>query len=266
MNILCPIDFSNHSLYALDYAINLGNALGAKLHLFTAYSVPKSTGRLRSLDNEIKKAVLEDLSDVLMSVENKITTGIKAGHSVMEGNSGRVISEFSKTHDIDLIVMGTQGKGSISNIFMGSVAKKVVDYAQVPVIAIPFPLKEGLDNKKAIINLDEKEVKNEYSFRFLQNFIQKLDIKLEVFHVVTDENLKDNIKETIEKLAPNVSDIVTVYSTDITNSIRKNAENANGGLIIMIRRPHSFWSRLFMDTNTTTELAMTRIPIMILPE
>ncbi|MBK8081105.1 MAG: universal stress protein [Saprospiraceae bacterium] len=31
MNILCPIDFSDHSLYALDYAINLGNQLGARL-------------------------------------------------------------------------------------------------------------------------------------------------------------------------------------------------------------------------------------------
>ncbi|MBK6362739.1 MAG: universal stress protein [Saprospiraceae bacterium] len=75
MNILCPIDFSDHSLYALDYAINLGNQLGARLHLFTAYSVPKSTGRLRSLDEEIKKSVLEDLSDVLISIENKITSG-----------------------------------------------------------------------------------------------------------------------------------------------------------------------------------------------
>ncbi|MFZ1705136.1 MAG: universal stress protein [Saprospiraceae bacterium] len=266
MNILCPIDFSNHSLYALDYAIDLANKLGGKIHLFTAYSVPKSTGRLRSLDGEIKKAVLEDLSEVLQSIEPKISTGIKPCYGVLEGNSGRVITEYAVSHQIDVIVMGTKGTGSISNIFLGSVAKKVVDNATIPVIAVPNPLKENTNQKYAILSLDEKEVKNDSSLRFLKSFIKKLEFTLDLFHVQTPGDTSTEYTNTIELLKDIVKGVKTESSSDITGSIKRYAEKSNCGLIIMIRRPHSFWSRLFMDTNTTTELAMTRIPIMILPE
>lgn len=266
MHILCPIDFSDHSMYALDYAINLGNKLGARLHLFTAYSVPHSTGRLRSLDEEIKKSVLEDLAEVLGRISPKITTGEKPLYSVMEGNSGRAISEFSKNHDIDLIVMGTQGKGSISNIFLGSVAKKVVDNATVPVIAVPQPLKTAMDDTAVVLNIDEKVVSNDFSINFVKNFVTKLNLKLDVFHAVSVLVSDDNYKETINKLGNLVRDVKIEGSDNITDSIKNNAEKNNYGLIMMIRRPHSFWSRLFMDTHTTSELAMTRIPIMILPE
>lgn len=266
MHILCPIDFSDHSLYALDYAINLGNKLGAGLHLFTAYSVPHSTGRLRSLDEDIKKSVLEDLADVLAKISPKITTGLKPLYSVMAGNSGRVISEFSKSHDIDLIVMGTQGKGSISNIFLGSVAKKVVDNATVPVIAVPQPLKANMDETSVVLNLDEKVVTNDFSLTFVKNFVTKLNLTLDVFHAVSVSVPDDKYKETVSKLGELVRDVKIEGSDNITQSIKLNAEKNNYSMIIMIRRPHSFWSRLFMDTHTTTELAMTRIPIMILPE
>ncbi|MBK6783349.1 MAG: universal stress protein [Saprospiraceae bacterium] len=265
INILCPIDFSDHSLYALDYAINLGNQLGARLHLFTAYSVPKSTGRLRSLDEEIKKSVLEDLSDVLISIENKITSGQKPLYSVTEGNSGRAILEFSMNHDIDIIVMGTQGKGSISNIFLGSVAKKVVDSSKIPVFAIPFPIKEKLDHTKVLLSLDEKEIKNESATDFVKNFTKSLQLSMEIFHVVTPED-KGVYKETA-KLYKDVTDKLSIVeSEDIPGSIKNYAEASNCGLIIMTKRPHSFWSRLFVDTNTTAELATTKIPILILPE
>jgi nucleotide-binding universal stress UspA family protein len=266
MHILCPIDFSEHSLYALDYAIRLGNALGARLHLFTAYSVPHSTGRLRSLDGEIKKSVMEDLAEVLDKISPKITTGEKPLFSVREGNSGRAISEFSRNNDIDFIVMGTQGKGSLSNIFLGSVAKKVVDNASVPVIAVPQPLKEGMDENTVVLNVDEKTVTNDVSLNFVSNFVKKLNLRLDVFHAISGAVSDDKYKDTVSKLGDIVRDVKTENSDNITESIKLNAENNNYSLIMMIRRPHSFWSRLFMDTHTTTELAMTRIPIMILPE
>ena len=266
MNILCPIDFSAHSLYALQYAIDLGNTLGARLHVFTAYSVPHSTGRLRSLDQDIRNAVLEDLSDVVKQIGPKITSGHAATTNVMEGNSGRAINEFAKTHDIDLIVMGTQGKGSLSNIFLGSVAKKVVDHAGVPVIAVPQPIKANCDEGTAILSLDEKEISNKKTIEFIQNFSRKIKLKLEVFHVITTTASSDVYQQNIIKLGDVIKDVKTENNEDITMSIKKHAEASNACLIMMVRRPHSFWSRLFQDSNTTTELAMTRIPIMILPE
>lgn len=266
MNILCAIDFSEHSLYALHYAIELGNKLGAQLHVFTAYSVPHSTGRLRSLDNEIRNAVLEDLSDVVKEITPKITSDHQATINVMEGNSGRAISEFAKTHHIDLVVMGTQGKGSLSNIFLGSVAKKVVDNSSVPVIAVPYPVKSNCNPNLAILNMDEKEISSAKTIKFIRNFCHKVSMGLEIYHVITSLTTTDVYQENVKKLGDIVKEVKAENNDDITLSIKNHAEASNACLIMMIRRPHSFWSRLFQDSKTTTELAMTRIPIMILPE
>jgi len=266
MNILCPIDFSEHSLYALQYAVDLANKTNSKLHVFTAYSVPRSTGRLRSLDNDIRAAVSEDLAEVVKQITPRITSGQETSYHVMEGNSGRAINEFAKAHNMDLIIMGTQGKGSISNMFLGSVAKKVVDNSAIPVIAVPQNVKVDADQGLAILNLDEKEIANESVVEFIRNFTQKLSLQLEVYHLVTPGTITDMYRDSVKKLGDVVKSVITENSDNITQSIKNHAETTNSSLIIMIRRPHSFWSRLFLDSKTTTELAMTNVPIMILPE
>ena len=49
------------------------------------------------------------------------------------------ILEILKTQDISLIVMGTQGKGFVKEIFLGSVAHNVARLAPCPVLLIPTP-------------------------------------------------------------------------------------------------------------------------------
>jgi len=47
------------------------------------------------------------------------------------------IIDFATENDIDLIVMGTQGKTGVERVLLGSVAENVVRYAKKPVLVIP---------------------------------------------------------------------------------------------------------------------------------
>ena len=49
------------------------------------------------------------------------------------------IVTYAKSHDIDLIVMGTHGRGPIAHMLMGSVAEKVVRKAPCPVLTVRHP-------------------------------------------------------------------------------------------------------------------------------
>jgi nucleotide-binding universal stress UspA family protein len=49
------------------------------------------------------------------------------------------IVRYAKQHDIDLIVMGTHGRGPIAHMFMGSVAERVVRKATCPVLTVRSP-------------------------------------------------------------------------------------------------------------------------------
>jgi nucleotide-binding universal stress UspA family protein len=61
----------------------------------------------------------------------EVQTRLVVGHPVP------VILEFLRTNDISLLVLGTQGKGFIGEIFLGSVAHNISRFAPCPILLIP---------------------------------------------------------------------------------------------------------------------------------
>ena len=55
------------------------------------------------------------------------------------------IVSYAKAKDIDLIVMGTHGRGPIAHMLMGSVAEKVVRKAPCPVLTVRHPEHEFIE-------------------------------------------------------------------------------------------------------------------------
>ena len=56
-------------------------------------------------------------------------------NSVIGTPAGSIV-EYAGGHDIDLIVMGTHGRGGMSHLLMGSVAERVVRTAPCPVLTV----------------------------------------------------------------------------------------------------------------------------------
>ncbi len=266
MNILCPTDFSEHSLYALNYAIEKANRLDAKIHLLTAYSVPRSTGALRSIDKIIQDSVMDELNELAQKIAPKITTGHEPSVHIMEGNSGRVICQFASEHDIDLIIMGTQGKGNLSNILLGSVAKKVVEHSRVPVIAIPSQINKDSNPEKVLLALDEKEIMHKENFTFLKSYAKKDAVVVDIFHMNQIQGKSDLNLGSLESIKDIIGEVYEEFGTEPVQSIAAFTNKHKTGMLIMVRRPHSFWSRLFSDSNTVEELASTKTPLMVLPD
>jgi nucleotide-binding universal stress UspA family protein len=266
MNILCPTDFSEHSLYALHYAIDKANKLDAKIHLLTAYSVPRSTGALRSIDKVIQDSVLEELRNLVKNIGPKITTGFEPAIHIMEGNSGRVICQFADEHDMDLIIMGTQGKGNISNILLGSVAKKVVEQSRIPVIAIPSQINKDSNPSKVLLALDEKEIIHKENIAFLKDYAKKDAVVVDVYHMNQIPGKSDLNARVLESINEITGQVYEEFGTEPIQGIAAFTGRHKTGMLIMVRRPHSFWSRLFSDSNTVAELASTKTPLMVLPD
>ena len=266
MNILCPTDFSEHSLYALHYAIEKANRLDARIHLLTAYSVPRSTGALRSIDKVIQDSVLEELKNLAKNISPKITTGFEPSIHIMEGNSGRVICQFADEHNMDLIIMGTQGKGNLSNILLGSVAKKVVEQCRIPVIAIPSQINKDSNPSKVLLALDEKEIIHKESIAFLKEYAKKDAVVVDVYHLNQIHGVSDLNVGVLETLKEITGQVFEEFGTEPVRSIAAFTTKHKTGMLIMVRRPHSFLSRLFSDSNTVEELASTKTPLMVLPD
>jgi nucleotide-binding universal stress UspA family protein len=139
--ILVPVDFSKHSQQALRYGAAIADKFGAELYLlhvvqdvalFLPDLVTVAPPVLPPFE-QLSAAVRDGLTRFL--AENNLA-GRAARMEVREGAPHIEIGEVAKDDNIDLIVMGTHGRGVLAHMLLGSVAEKVVRTAPCPVLTV----------------------------------------------------------------------------------------------------------------------------------
>jgi nucleotide-binding universal stress UspA family protein len=131
--ILCPIDFSEHSMKELEYAIFLSRHLRAQLFVvhiaeFFNYKVPLF--KMEMLISKINKKIEEIAEKHRFKIENII-------HDT--GEPAKKIIEIAKEKNVDIITMATHQRKGIGKFFLGSISEKVLLYSNIPVLILPPP-------------------------------------------------------------------------------------------------------------------------------
>jgi nucleotide-binding universal stress UspA family protein len=137
-------DFGAASHAALRYGRELARHFGATLHVLNA----AETGAMGALGVEMYVPLPTDFEGDgerearrrLDAFVNGAAGDIRTIPTVMASvNPARTIIDYAAAHQIDLIVMGTHGRGAVAKFIMGKVAEHVVRGAACPVLTI----KEG---------------------------------------------------------------------------------------------------------------------------
>lgn len=126
--ILVPTDFSEFSDGAVDYACDLAGQSDATLHLVHVIGGLGRNGpteKIRQRLNLLGKTIDENEELALTTVKE-----------VIVGEPHRVITDYAKNHDIDLIVMGTHGRTGLAHLTLGSVAERVLRESVCPVVVL----------------------------------------------------------------------------------------------------------------------------------
>jgi len=139
--ILVPMDFSAPSDAALDYARAVATRFDASLHLLhvaedpyrALYSAEVFVPEMEGVRDEILGDVISRLKDRLCESD---MSELHATVAAVIGTPAGFIVEYAAAHEIDLIVMGTHGRGGMSRLLMGSVAEQVVRTAPCPVLTV----------------------------------------------------------------------------------------------------------------------------------
>jgi len=132
-HVLFPTDFSEVAVGAaayLSYLVPKGLSEVTVLHVLeTVYISPLSV--LKQPEN----AGQSEIEAVVKDMEN---SGVPQVHGrIFKGHPVPKIMECLTTGDYSLVVMGTQGKGLVSELFLGSVAYNIARLAPCPVLLIP---------------------------------------------------------------------------------------------------------------------------------
>lgn len=148
--ILCPVDFSEFSAKAYDYAYSLARHYGAKLLLqhvvapiggsYPLYVLPGAS--LATIDWDLTADAEKRLKEI---VEKRASNGCQAEFVVHKGSIPEAILAFAESQHIDMIVMGTHGRRGWDRLVTGSVTERVLRKARCPVLVVRKPVHDFVD-------------------------------------------------------------------------------------------------------------------------
>ena len=143
-NVLVPIDGSEYSLKAAQYAIRLARSEKAQLfciHVVTprmpyGYATPAASSTKSRYYDDIKNKVESWFDNVRNIAKDEGIFDIKTEIFIDVKSIIESIIEYATRSNIDLIVIGTRGRTGLRRFFMGSVANGVVQHAHCSVLVI----------------------------------------------------------------------------------------------------------------------------------
>ena len=143
-NIMVAVDFSTITPHLVRYAIDLNRKLDACVHLVNiinqrdiqalekvagvsnAFSLPEQIESMRGDRLEGLKRLLADLDIVPEGIQRYVRTGIPY----------QALRDAIDELDIDLLIMGTRGRGQFGGMLFGSTAARMLHKCPVPLLTL----------------------------------------------------------------------------------------------------------------------------------
>jgi nucleotide-binding universal stress UspA family protein len=135
-HILVPVDFSGYAEQALEYASGLARKLPARLTLLhVIHMMPMGVADGTVLPYSYIQELEAEAQQRLETYRQRIQeAGLEGTVLLVHGVPFQSIVDTARDQNVDLIVMGTQGRTGLAHLFLGSVAEKVVRLAPCPVL------------------------------------------------------------------------------------------------------------------------------------
>ena len=127
-HIVMPIDNSLHSRQKVDYVIKLASHYGSTIHML---GLEDSNEEMNESDVKKFKIKLDSVEAVLKQSGLPYTCKLVKGHNI-----ATEAMKYSEEINADLLVIMTDHESSLSGIFLGVLAKQIVNHSKIPVMSI----------------------------------------------------------------------------------------------------------------------------------
>jgi nucleotide-binding universal stress UspA family protein len=252
-SILCPVDFSDFSVNAYEYALSLAWHYRAKLFLqhvlyplsssFAAYGgetdcYEKGCQRLRA-DAEEK---------LQQFAKRHAPTKIRPQCFVQDGSVTDLILSLAKARAVNLIVMGTHGLRGIDRLMVGSVTERVLRRAPCPVLAVRKPAHhlissvhdpEPVHLRKMLLCADFSDHAHRAS-EYAVSMAKEYGAELMLLHVLEDVPRSADLEIATEKVANQLKESIAP----------KTREGCIVKVIVRIGKPYQQIIQLALEAQT----------------
>ncbi len=209
--ILVPVDFSEYSFTACEFAFQLAHDLECDVKLMHAFFTPfypasipfGDSFTLHATDREayhdVKSKMEEEMNQFIRKIEGMILSGLlpKVPYKtvLVEGLPEDEIIDYSKKVRPLAIVMGTRGRSAKELDLIGSVTAEVMDGSKTPIFAVPvWAKKRKLSDMKRIVFLTNFQEREFRALDIMMKFLKPYPITLFLAHIAKKEDVWNEIK------------------------------------------------------------------------
>jgi nucleotide-binding universal stress UspA family protein len=138
--LLIPVDGSDYSLKAVDYAVYRARESKApiEVHLLNVQMALASVNVKLFVSAESLESYYRDEGHRALEapLSRARSAGLQVTSHIGVGEPAKIIIDYATDKKADEIIMGSHGRGALAGAFVGSVAQKVVHLSPVPVVLI----------------------------------------------------------------------------------------------------------------------------------
>ncbi|MEM9856944.1 MAG: universal stress protein [Bacteroidota bacterium] len=269
--ILVPVDFSECSINATQYAASLAKKMNASLVLLHSLNVPVTHGELgaTTILGELTTGIEEDIEENFQKLvlQVPLLKDISYTKVIRHSFVTDAVYHTSANEAIDLIVMGTKGAHGLEEMIMGSNTYSVIRDIDIPVLAIP----EGAVFKsiQGIVFASDYKTTNTDNLKPLLSFTKTFGSEIHVLHVASEKNISQNELEEAKKFQRFFKNVRHhfhfIQNENLETSIENYVKDHRINMISLLPRKHSLFEQIFGKTHSRKIILHTEVPLLALP-
>ncbi|WP_019038754.1 universal stress protein [Psychroflexus tropicus] len=275
-NILALTDFSENSLNAIHYALQLfeGDSLSFYILHCKEPDSTYSTVEVIASGNEsfydsLLKEVKQQLDELISKLKLDYNIKSVSFHPLVAYDSlTDAVKSVIESKDIQLSVMGTNGVTNAKEVVFGSNTVKMIRNITHPILAIPSEFKFN-PIQNTVLPLHDYDKMSDNSFRDIVKFIKQVGGKVHALRICpkgeaplearTDEKVLTSFLDPVPFEYHAVHNIPLEYVVDCF------IQTHDIDLILLLVKSEGFFKRFFMGSSTNKITNDLRVPLMVFP-
>lgn len=266
MKIIVPIDFSDNSIKALEFALSLAPKKKGNITLVHVVEVVYDFASQASIGLD---ALFTDGENLLKKILSKYSAAdVPMDYQILEGNPAISVARIAEEKNATLIVMGTQGASGIKKAFIGTTTVSLIREANCPVLVIPAQAKVA-EIKKVTLALEFANHEEKF-IDWIVDMSIRWELGLEILHVQSDENFKEElaihgIEFYLQKKFPGLQTrIHTFYAENASAGLDLYMQEHENIILVMCHEHRNLWDQIIKKSHSIQMAYHTHIPLLIL--
>lgn len=266
MNFIVPLDFSENSLKALEFAISMANRKQGKI---TLVHVVEMAYDFASQSAIALDGVFTESEQLLKSyIEKYKSLDITMEYEILEGNMAINVARIAAEREANLILMGTQGAGGISKTLIGTNAVNMIREANCPVLIVPAQA-NVTQIRKVTLALEFANHEEQF-IDWIVAMSKRWDLALEILHIKTKQGFKEelasigmegylNNKYPGEKIK-----LHTFYAENASDGLQLYMEENSNMILVMCHQHQNLWDQILKKSESIHLAYHTHVPLLIM--